>query len=66
MEKRKISNNCSRVRFNRGSMEANTLAILDTAESHKDSQDAKDDRIDFLEAVRTASIVPETGTPPTE
>ncbi|XP_022715808.1 negative regulator of systemic acquired resistance SNI1 isoform X4 [Durio zibethinus] len=68
MEKRKISNNCSnaRGRINRGGMEANILAILDSAESHKDSQDAKDDRIDFLEAVRTASFVPENGTPPTE
>ncbi|XWS18466.1 hypothetical protein CRYUN_Cryun32bG0046000 [Craigia yunnanensis] len=67
-KKRKISSNCSngRVRINRGGIEANTLAILDSVESHKDSQDAKDDRIDFLEAVRTASIVPETGTPPTE
>ncbi|KAE8719911.1 Negative regulator of systemic acquired resistance, putative isoform 3 [Hibiscus syriacus] len=60
MEKRKI---------NRGCMEANTLAILDSStefHNHRDSQEAKDDRIDFLEAVRTASIVPEHGTPPTK
>ncbi|XVF25714.1 hypothetical protein REPUB_Repub13aG0237400 [Reevesia pubescens] len=65
---RKFGNNCSngRARIDRGGMEANTLAILDSFESHKDSQDAKDDRIDFLEAVRTASIIPENGTPPTE
>ena len=49
MEKRKkrtISSNRSngRVRINRGGIEANTLAILDSVESHKDSQDAKDDR----------------------
>lgn len=47
-------------------MEANTLAILESAEPYKDSQDAKDDHIDFLEAVRIAAIVPENGTPPTE
>ncbi|GKV36796.1 hypothetical protein SLEP1_g44889 [Rubroshorea leprosula] len=52
-------------RNNRGGIEENTLAILDTADPHKDSQDANDDRIDFLEAVRFASIVPENGTPPT-
>ncbi|GMI93465.1 SUPPRESSOR OF NPR1-1, INDUCIBLE 1 [Hibiscus trionum] len=60
MEKRKI---------NRGCMEANTLAIIDSSAefyNHKDSQEAKDDRIDFLEAVRTTSIVPEHGTPPTK
>ncbi|XVE51421.1 hypothetical protein DITRI_Ditri02bG0038900 [Diplodiscus trichospermus] len=64
-EKRKISNNCSnlRVRMNRGGMEANTLAILDSSESHKETQEAKDDRLDFLEAVRAAL---EDGTPPTE
>ncbi|XVF87391.1 hypothetical protein PTKIN_Ptkin18bG0116400 [Pterospermum kingtungense] len=68
MKKREIINNSGngRVRINRGSIEANTLAILDSAESHRDSQDAKNDDIDFLEAVRTAAIVPENGTPPTE
>lgn len=47
MDKRKISDNCSkgRARINRGSMEANTLAILESAEPYKDSQDAKDDRL---------------------
>ncbi|GMI77648.1 SUPPRESSOR OF NPR1-1, INDUCIBLE 1 [Hibiscus trionum] len=56
-------------RINRGCMEANTLAIIDSSaefHNHKDSQEAKDDRIDFLEAVRTASVVPENGTPPTK
>ncbi|KAK6264662.1 hypothetical protein SCA6_020096 [Theobroma cacao] len=67
MVKRKSSNNCNRrIRINRGGMEANTLAILDSNESHKDSQDARDDSVDFLEAVRTASLLPENGTPPTE
>ncbi|MBA0636838.1 hypothetical protein Godav_025834 [Gossypium davidsonii] len=68
MEKRETINNCGNVkgRMNRGCIEANTLAIIDSAEIHKDSQDAKDDRMDFLEAVRIASIVPENGTPPTK
>ncbi|MBA0663457.1 hypothetical protein Goklo_003575 [Gossypium klotzschianum] len=68
MEKRETINNCGNVkgRMNRGCIEANTLAIIDSAEVHKDSQDAKDDRMDFLEAVRIASIVPENGTPPTK
>ncbi|OMO65237.1 hypothetical protein COLO4_31385 [Corchorus olitorius] len=68
MEKRKNINGRSnrRVKINRGGMEANTLAILDSDEFHKDSQESKDDRLDFLEAVRTASIVPEDGPAPTE
>ncbi|KAB2007478.1 hypothetical protein ES319_D10G032600v1 [Gossypium barbadense] len=68
MEKRETINNCGNVkgRMNRGCIEANTLAIIDSAEIHKDSQDAKDDRMDFLEAVRIASIVPENETPPTK
>ncbi|KAK8618461.1 hypothetical protein V6N13_132452 [Hibiscus sabdariffa] len=60
MEKREI---------NRGCMEANTLAIIDcSAGFHnlKDSREAKEDRIDFLEAVRAASVVPENGTSPTK
>lgn len=46
MEKRETINNCGNVkgRMNRGCIEANTLAIIDSAEIHKDSQDAKDDR----------------------
>lgn len=68
MEKRETINNCGNLkgRMNRGCIEANTLAIIDSAEIHKDSQDAKDDRVDFLEAVRIASIVPENETPPTK
>ncbi|XP_022720422.1 uncharacterized protein LOC111278157 isoform X1 [Durio zibethinus] len=57
MEKRKIRNNCSngRVRINRGGMEAKTSAILDSAESHKDSQDAKDVMRSDREATRKNS-----------
>ncbi|XP_062161560.1 negative regulator of systemic acquired resistance SNI1 isoform X1 [Alnus glutinosa] len=47
-----------------GGIEENILAILDASDA-RDSQDAIDDRIAFLDAVRAASIVPESGTPPT-
>ncbi|XP_018500718.2 negative regulator of systemic acquired resistance SNI1 [Pyrus x bretschneideri] len=49
---------------NVGGIEENILAILDSSEA-KDNQDAYEDRITFLEAVRAASIVPKDGTPPT-
>ncbi|XP_041027702.1 negative regulator of systemic acquired resistance SNI1 isoform X2 [Juglans microcarpa x Juglans regia] len=48
----------------RGGIEENILAILDASET-KENRDANDDRIAFLEAVRAASIVPESGIPPT-
>ncbi|XP_059440204.1 negative regulator of systemic acquired resistance SNI1 isoform X2 [Corylus avellana] len=47
-----------------GGIEENILAILDASEA-RDSQDAIDDSIAFLDAVRAASIVPESGRPPT-
>uniref|UniRef100_A0A7C9ERD3 Negative regulator of systemic acquired resistance SNI1 n=1 Tax=Opuntia streptacantha TaxID=393608 RepID=A0A7C9ERD3_OPUST len=46
-------------------MEENTLAILDSFCTHNSSH-VHDDRLAFLEAVRSASIVPENGNPPTE
>lgn len=53
-------------------IEENTLAILDTSGFGKKEisvaqhdQNLNDDRLTFLEAVRTASIVPENGTAPT-
>ncbi|KAM1004793.1 hypothetical protein ACFX2C_004949 [Malus domestica] len=49
---------------NVGGIEENILAILGSSEA-KDNQDAYEDRITFLEAVRAASIVPKDGTPPT-
>ncbi|XP_038710055.1 negative regulator of systemic acquired resistance SNI1 isoform X1 [Tripterygium wilfordii] len=45
-------------------MEENTLAILDSAEA-KDTQDANDDRIAYLNAVRLASILADSPSPPT-
>ncbi|KAB1221997.1 hypothetical protein CJ030_MR2G018489 [Morella rubra] len=50
--------------MSRGGIEENILAIFDASET-KDTRDANDDRIAFLEAVRAASIFPESGTPPT-
>ncbi|XP_018502195.2 negative regulator of systemic acquired resistance SNI1-like [Pyrus x bretschneideri] len=49
---------------NVGGIEEKILAILGSSEA-KDNQDAYEDRITFLEAVRAASIVPKDGTPPT-
>ncbi|XP_057998037.1 negative regulator of systemic acquired resistance SNI1 isoform X2 [Hevea brasiliensis] len=48
----------------RGGIEENVLAILDATDS-KDTQDANDDRIAFIEAVRAASIDRDDGAPPT-
>ncbi|KAI4296853.1 hypothetical protein L6164_036773 [Bauhinia variegata] len=48
----------------REGFEANLLAILDACEA-KETQDTHDDRLAFLDAVRTASVVPEHGTRPT-
>ncbi|XP_019088514.1 PREDICTED: uncharacterized protein LOC104723217 isoform X2 [Camelina sativa] len=47
-----------------GGLEANTLAMLDSTGA-KDSRDANEDRLQYLEAVRAASLVPEIGIPPT-
>ncbi|KAK6149973.1 hypothetical protein DH2020_017498 [Rehmannia glutinosa] len=51
---------------NRG-MEENTMAILDTSgfSSSKVSHHLDDDRLAFLEAVRTASLLPDNGSAPT-
>ncbi|KAL9146283.1 hypothetical protein ABFS82_13G100500 [Erythranthe guttata] len=51
---------------NRG-MEENTLAILDTSgfNNSKFSPHLNDDRLAFLEAVRTASLLPDNGSAPT-
>ncbi|KAA8515186.1 hypothetical protein F0562_018365 [Nyssa sinensis] len=48
-----------------GGIEENTMAILDLSGFSKDNQHVNDDRIAFLEAVRSACIVPENGIPPT-
>ncbi|XP_068657520.1 negative regulator of systemic acquired resistance SNI1 isoform X4 [Aristolochia californica] len=53
----------SRRRSMRG-LEENTMAILDTC-GVKDSRDVHDDRLSFLEAVRSASIIATDGTVPT-
>ncbi|CAH8346087.1 unnamed protein product [Eruca vesicaria subsp. sativa] len=45
-------------------LEANTLAMLDSTGA-KDNRDANEDRLQYLEAVRAASLVPENGIPPT-
>ncbi|KAH0985761.1 hypothetical protein GBA52_012938 [Prunus armeniaca] len=47
-----------------GGIEENILAILDSSEA-KDTLDAFEDRVAFIEAVRAASIVAKNGTPPT-
>lgn len=52
-----------RTAANRG-MEENTMAILDCYGS-RDSLHQNADRIAFLDAVRSASVVPEDGPPPT-
>ncbi|XP_010496227.1 PREDICTED: uncharacterized protein LOC104773342 isoform X2 [Camelina sativa] len=61
----KGNNNTSRVMSSYGGgLEANTLAMLDSTGA-KDSRDANEDRLQYLEAVRAASLVPEIGIPPT-
>ncbi|KAH0941289.1 hypothetical protein HID58_000926 [Brassica napus] len=45
-------------------LEANTLAMLDSTGA-KDNRDANEDRLQYLEAVRAASLVPANGIPPT-
>ncbi|CAN8231476.1 unnamed protein product [Cochlearia groenlandica] len=61
------SNNTSRVVIKSygGGLEANTLAMLDSTTVSKDNRDANEDRLQYLEAVRAASLVPENGIPPT-
>ncbi|XAR59206.1 hypothetical protein NMG60_11014913 [Bertholletia excelsa] len=46
-------------------IEVNTMAILDASGLHKGSQELIDDRIAFLEAVRSATLVPDNGIAPT-
>ncbi|VVB12582.1 unnamed protein product [Arabis nemorensis] len=48
-----------------GGLEANTLAMLDST-GDKDDRDANEDRLMFLGAVRSASLVPENGIPPSK
>ncbi|KAM3700431.1 hypothetical protein ACJW31_05G097700 [Castanea mollissima] len=58
-------NDINRGRSNKGGgIAENILAFLDASVT-KDTQDANDDRIAFLEAIFAASIVPESGFPPT-
>ncbi|KAK7362755.1 hypothetical protein VNO77_04876 [Canavalia gladiata] len=52
-------------RWNRTVMEDNMLAMFDASEAKDAHQDAIDDRIAFLDAVRASSIVPKHGKPPT-
>ncbi|RAL44764.1 hypothetical protein DM860_003523 [Cuscuta australis] len=47
-------------------MEENTMAILDTSGFNRDSRHRNDDRLAFLEAVRSASLVPEDAVAPTK
>ncbi|GAY34653.1 hypothetical protein CUMW_012600 [Citrus unshiu] len=54
----------NRRRSNRTGIEENTLAIVESTEA-KDTQDADDDRISFLEAVRASSFASEVAVPPT-
>ncbi|XP_009381025.2 negative regulator of systemic acquired resistance SNI1 isoform X2 [Musa acuminata AAA Group] len=58
---REKSNNNSK--NNMGAWEENTMAILDSS-GFKDSQDVHDDRLCFLEAVRSASLASEPSTAP--
>ncbi|RRT49165.1 hypothetical protein B296_00046229 [Ensete ventricosum] len=68
---RKRGGNCSggssrENRSNNNNMDAweeNTMAILDSS-GFKDSQDVHDDRLCFLEAVRSASLASEPSTAP--
>ncbi|CAH8276159.1 unnamed protein product [Arabidopsis lyrata] len=65
MSKETKANNTSRVMSSYGGgLEANTLAMLDSTGA-KDNRDANEDRLQYLEAVRSASLVPENGVPPT-
>lgn len=59
MEKRKRGGR------NNGGIEENTMAILDTSGFNRDSHHRHDDSLAFLEAVRSASLLPDNGTPPT-
>ncbi|XP_052183658.1 negative regulator of systemic acquired resistance SNI1 isoform X1 [Diospyros lotus] len=47
-------------------MEVNTMAMLDASGFNKADQDLNDDRNAFLEAVRSASLVPDHGVAPTK
>ncbi|OIT03779.1 PREDICTED: uncharacterized protein LOC109225803 isoform X1 [Nicotiana attenuata] len=62
MEKRKSGGGRGR---NNGGIEENTMAILDTSGFNRHSHHRLDDRLVFLEAVRSASLLPDNGTPPT-
>ncbi|KAF3451400.1 hypothetical protein FNV43_RR07495 [Rhamnella rubrinervis] len=55
---------CRHSKINGGRLEENILAIVDASEA-RDTQDADDDRIAFLEAVRATAIVSESRTTPT-
>ncbi|KAF3642690.1 hypothetical protein FXO38_20969 [Capsicum annuum] len=53
-------------RRNNGGIEENTMAILDTSGFNRDSHHRHDDSLAFLEAVRSASLLPDNGVPPTK
>ncbi|XP_055804038.1 negative regulator of systemic acquired resistance SNI1 [Solanum dulcamara] len=59
MEKRKRGGR------NNGGIEENTMAILDTSGFNRDSHHRHDDSLAFLEAVLSASLLPDNGTAPT-
>ncbi|CAH9114217.1 unnamed protein product [Cuscuta epithymum] len=55
-----------RGRSKRRGLEENTMAILDTSGFNRDSRHRNDDRLAFLEAVRSASLVPDDAIAPTK
>ncbi|CAH1415893.1 unnamed protein product [Lactuca virosa] len=55
----------TRRRGGNGGMEENTMAILDTSCFSKSTQHISDDRLSFLEAVRSGFLVPENAPAPT-
>ncbi|XP_027105436.1 negative regulator of systemic acquired resistance SNI1-like isoform X1 [Coffea arabica] len=61
----KNESNFNRGRGGRVGLEENTLAILDTSSSAS-FHHLLDDRLAFLDAVRSASLVPENDNPPTK
>ncbi|TKY59188.1 ATP-dependent RNA helicase DHX35 [Spatholobus suberectus] len=60
-----MENPSSSERWNRAGIDDSMLAMFDASEAKNAHQDALDDRIAFLDAVRASSIVPEHGKPPT-
>ncbi|GMN43629.1 hypothetical protein TIFTF001_012830 [Ficus carica] len=64
IERRRLKMYGSRKAKDRGAEEENILAIID-ASGDKDTRDAHEDGIAFLEAVRAVSILSDDGIPPT-